>query len=181
MCYIGTTQPKTQPSREAANFCERLYRGREKKISTQFLQKQKKQLVDLQEHFERYCNVLAVFGFNGRKYDNNNPIKSYLLPILVNERVIEPTVIRKANQVVPFNFGDIKSVHIMNTFGGATSLDTFLRAYKRQTIFSLRMIRLSREIEQQMASPYDSFLALCTKGTRLKKITVTLKTLLTVV
>ena len=37
--------------------------------STQFLQIQKKQLIDLQEHLERYCNVLPVFGFNSAKYD----------------------------------------------------------------------------------------------------------------
>ena len=62
--------------------------------STQFLQIQKKQLIDLQEHLERYCNVLPIFGSNSAKYDLN-PIKSYLLPILVNERNIEPTVIKK--------------------------------------------------------------------------------------
>ena len=62
--------------------------------STQFLQIQKKQLIDLQEHLERYCNILAVFGFNSAKYDLNL-IKSYLLPILVKERNIEPTVIKK--------------------------------------------------------------------------------------
>ena len=53
-----------------------------KDLSTQFLQMQKNQLIDLQEHFERYCNVLLVFGFNSAKYDNNR-IKSYLFPILV--------------------------------------------------------------------------------------------------
>ena len=37
--------------------------------STQFLQMQMKQLIDLQEHLERYCNVLPVFGFNSAKYD----------------------------------------------------------------------------------------------------------------
>ena len=63
--------------------------------STQFLQIQKKQLIDLQEHLERYCDVLFVFGFNSAKYDLNL-IKSYLLPILVNERNIEHTVIKKA-------------------------------------------------------------------------------------
>ena len=63
----------------------------EKDLSTQFLQMQKNQLIDLQEHFERYCNVLPVFGFNSAKFDINL-IKSYLLPILVNERDIEPTV-----------------------------------------------------------------------------------------
>ena len=36
----------------------------EKVASTQFLQMQKNQLIELQEHLERYCNVLPVFGFN---------------------------------------------------------------------------------------------------------------------
>ena len=62
--------------------------------STQILQIQKKQLIDLQEQLERHCNVLPLFGFNSVKYDINL-IKSYLLPILFNERSIEPTVIKK--------------------------------------------------------------------------------------
>ena len=65
------------------------------------------QLIDLKELFEHYCNVLPVFGFNSAKYDIIL-IKSYLLPILVNERDIEPTVIKKANQFVSFKFGDIQ-------------------------------------------------------------------------
>ena len=64
--------------------------------STHFLQIQKNQLIDLQESLERYCNVLPVFGFNSGKYDLNL-IKSYLLPILLNERENELTVIKKAN------------------------------------------------------------------------------------
>ena len=99
----------------------------EKDFSTQFPQMQKNQLIDLQENFERYCNVLPVFGFNSAKYDNNL-IKSYLLPILVNDRDIETTVIKKANQLVSFKFGDIQLLDIMNFLGGATSLDSFLRA-----------------------------------------------------
>ena len=100
----------------------------EKDLSTQFLQMQKNQLIDLQEHFERYCNVLLVLGFNSAKHDINL-IKSYLLPILVNGRDIEPTVIKKANQLVSFKFGDIQLLDIMNFLGGATSLDSFLKAY----------------------------------------------------
>ena len=103
----------------------------EKDFSTQFLQMQKNQLIDLQEHFERYCNVLPVFGFNSAKYDNNL-IKSYLLPILVNERDIRPTVIKKANQFVFFKFGDIQILDIMNCLGGATSLD-FLTLFSKLT------------------------------------------------
>ena len=65
----------------------------EKDALTQFLQMQKNQLIELQEHLERYCSVLPVFGFDSAKYDINL-IKSYLLPILINERNMEPTVIK---------------------------------------------------------------------------------------
>ena len=97
--------------------------------STQFLQIQKNQIFDLQDSLKRYCNVLPVFGFTSAKYDHNL-IKSSLLPILVNERDIEPTVIKKANQFISFKFGDIQPLDIMNFLGGATSLDSFLKAYK---------------------------------------------------
>ena len=101
----------------------------ENDLSIQFLQMQKNQLIDLREHFEGYCNVLPVFGFNSAKYDINL-IKSHLLPILVNERGIELTVIMKANQFVSFKFGDIQILGIMIFLGGATSLDSFLKAYR---------------------------------------------------
>ena len=97
--------------------------------STHFLLIQKNQLIDLQESLERYCNVLPVFGFNSAKYDPNL-IKSYLIPILVKERGIEPTVIKKANQFISFKFGDFQLLDIVNFLGGATSLDSFLKAYK---------------------------------------------------
>ena len=90
---------------------------------------QKKQLIDLQESLKRYWNVLAVFGFNSAKYDLKL-IKSSLLPILINERDIEPTFIKKANQFLSFKFSDIQILDIMNFLGGATSIDSFLKAYK---------------------------------------------------
>ena len=89
-------------------------------------------LIELQEHFERYCSTLPVFGFNSAKYDINL-IKSYLLPIHVNERQIDPTVIRKANQCVSFKFGDVQLFDNMIFLGGASSLDSFLKAYKTET------------------------------------------------
>ena len=82
--------------------------------STLFLKIQKSQLIDLQESLERYCIVLPVFGFNSAKYDLNL-FKSYLLPIFVNERDIEPTVIMKANQFISFKIGDF-SYWIQRTF-----------------------------------------------------------------
>ena len=40
----------------------------EKDSSTQLMQMQKNQLIELQGHFECYCNVLPNFGFNSAKY-----------------------------------------------------------------------------------------------------------------
>ena len=68
--------------------------GEDKDASEQFLQTRKNQLIELQEHLERYCNVLPVFGFNSAKHDINL-INYYLLPILNNEANMLPTVIEK--------------------------------------------------------------------------------------
>ena len=93
------------------------------------MQIQRNQLIAHQESLESFCNVLPVFGFNSAKNDLNL-IKSYLPPIFVNERDIEPTIIKKANQFISFKFGDIQLLDTMNFLGGATSLDSFLKAYK---------------------------------------------------
>ena len=100
-----------------------------KELSTQSFRMQKNQLIDLQEHFERYGNTVPVFGFNSAKYDIHQ-IKSYLLPILVNERQNEPTVIKKVIQFVCFKFSYVQLLDNMNFLGGATSLDSFPKAYK---------------------------------------------------
>ena len=89
----------------------------------------KNQLIDLQESLERYCNVLPVFGSNSAKYDLNL-IKSFLIPFLENERDIAPTVIKKASQFISFKLGDIQLLDVLNFFGGATRLDSFLKANK---------------------------------------------------
>ena len=98
-------------------------------MSTQFLEIQKNQLLDLQQHFERYVSTLPVFGFNSGKY-YVNLIKSYLLPYLIHEGDIQPTVIKIANHFVSFKFGGVQFLDILNFLGGATSLDSFLKAYK---------------------------------------------------
>ena len=97
--------------------------------STLFLQTRKNMLVDLKEHLERYIGVLPVFGFKTAKYDINL-IKSYLLPYLVDILNCEPTVIKKANQIVSFKLGDVQLLDILNFLGGATSLPSFLKAFK---------------------------------------------------
>ena len=144
----------------------------ENALSTQVLQMmQKNQLIDLQEHFERYCNVLPVFGFNSAKYDINL-IKSYLLPILVNERDIEPTVIQKANQFVSYKFGDIQLLDIMNLLGGATSFDSFLKAYKTKEtkgFFPYEWFDCPEKMNNKELPPYESFFSILRKSNPLEK------------
>ena len=127
--------------------------------STQFLQVQKNQLTDLQESLERFCNVSPVFGFNSAIYDLNL-IKSYLLPILVNERDIEPTVIKKANQFISFKFGDIQLLDIINFPGGATSLDSSLKAYKTsetKRFYTYEWFHYPEQTQNTELPPYDAF------------------------
>ena len=101
----------------------------EQEVSTQFLHKQKIQFFDPQDHLERYCNVLPVCGFNSEKYDKKS-IKSYLLPLFVNERWTESKVIKKANLFVSFKFGEVQLVDVINFLAGAMSFDSSFKDYK---------------------------------------------------
>ena len=70
-----------------------------------------------------------MFGFNSGRYDLNL-IKSYLIPYLICDKEIELTVIKKANDFISFKFGDVQFLDTMKFLGGATTLDSFLKAYK---------------------------------------------------
>ena len=101
-----------------------------------------------------------MFGFNSAKYDLNL-IKSYLLHILVNERDIEPTVIKKAKEFISFKFGEIQLLDIMNFLGGAKDLDSFLKAYKTsetKRFFPPRMIWSPWQNAEYRTSPIWHFL-----------------------
>ena len=116
-------------------------------------------MIELQEHLARYCNVLPVVGFNKAKYDINL-IKSYLLPFLINERNMEPTVIKKANEFVSFKFGNVQLLDIMNILGGATSLDSFPKAYKTtetKRFFPYEWFDCSQKVNNGELPPYDAF------------------------
>ena len=86
-----------------------------------------------------------------------------MLPILVNERDVEPTVIEKANQFVSFKFGDIQLLDIMNFPGGATSLDSFLKAYKTKEtkgFFPYEWFDCPEKMNNKELPPYDSFFSI---------------------
>ena len=129
---ISETQPNISSETEGSN------------VSKNFLRVQQKQLLDLQRHFDNYVDTLPVFGFNSGKYDLYL-IKAYLVPRLLNDRTIQPTVIKKASQFIFFKFGDIQFLDILNFLGGAASLDSFLKAYQsEETIVTSHMNGLIR-------------------------------------
>ena len=116
-------------------------------------------MIELQEDPERYCNVLPVFGFNSAKYDINL-IKSYFLPTLINERKMEPTVTKNANQFVSFKFGDVQLLDIKNFLGGATSIDSFLKAYQTSEtkgFFPCKWFDCPQKMNNNELPPYDAF------------------------
>ena len=128
-------------------------------MSKSFLQIQQKQLLDLQSHFNNYVDTLPVFGFNSGKYDLNL-IKAYLIPHLLNDRDIQPMVIKKANQFVSFKFGDIQFLDILNFLAGATSLDSFLKAYQSEetnSYFPYEWFDSFTKLDCNHLPPYDSF------------------------
>ena len=100
-----------------------------------------------------------MFGLNTKKNDLHL-IKSYLLPILVNERDIEPTVIKKAHQIISFKFGDIQLLGVMNFLGVATSLDSFFKAYKTsetERLFPYEEFDHRDKMQIKERPPYDAF------------------------
>ena len=98
-------------------------------MSTQFLQIQKNQLIDLKQHLERYLKIVPNFGFNSGRYDLKL-IKSYLILYLIRDKEQETSVIKNANDYISFKFGDVQILDIMKFLGGSTTLDSFLKTYK---------------------------------------------------
>ena len=97
-------------------------------MSTQFLRIPKNQLIDLKQYLERYVNTLLVFGFNSGRY-YLNLIKSYLITYLIRDKEQETSIIKKANDFISFKFEDVQFLDNMKFLGGATTLDSFLKAY----------------------------------------------------
>ena len=107
---------------------------------------------------EPYCSILPIFGFNSAKCDFN-PINSYLLSDIVNERNIEPTVIKKANQFISFNFDDVQLLDIIKFFGVTRSFDSFLKAYKTsetKRFFPYEWFDHPEKMQKTEVPPYDA-------------------------
>ena len=95
-----------------------------------------------------------------------------MLPFLVIEQDFELTVIKKANQLVSFKFGDIHLLDITNFLGGATSLNSFLKAYKTKEtkgFFPNKWFDCPEKLNKKELPPYDSFFSTLRKSNPLEK------------
>ena len=100
-----------------------------------------------------------MFGFNNANYDLNL-IKSHLLPILVNERDLESTVIKTCKLFISFEFGDFQLLDILIFLGGAKNLDSLLKAYKISETkghFPYERLNHRDTIKKTKFSPYGAF------------------------
>ena len=83
-----------------------------------------------------------------------------MLPILAKERDIEPTVIKKANQLISFKFEDIHLLDTLNFLGGAKCMDSFLKAYKTseaEGFFPYEWFDHPDKMQNAEVPPYDAF------------------------
>ena len=94
---------------------------------------------------------------------------------------------KKANEFVSFKFGDIQLLDIMNFLDGATSFDSFLKAYKTKEtkgFFPYEWLDCPEKLNNKKLPPYDSFFNILRNNNPLVKDyknTTTFKTLSTVV
>ena len=59
-----------------------------------------------------------------------------------------------------FKFGDVQLLHVMNFLGGATSLDSFLKAYKAaetKGFFPYESFDCPQKMNNSGRPPYDAF------------------------
>ena len=117
-------------------------------MTTQFLRIQKSQLIDLKQHLERYVKTLPVFRFNSGRYDLNL-IKSYLIPYLIRDK-----------ELISFKFGDVQFLGIMKFLGRASTLDSFLKAYKAsetKKFFPYEIFDNPDKLDFPELPPYEAF------------------------
>ena len=69
-------------------------------------------------------------------------------------------MIKKANHFVSFKFGDVQLLDIMNFLGGATSLESFLKACKTSEtkgFFPYEWLDCPQKMNNSELPPYDAF------------------------
>ena len=73
---------------------------------------------------------------------------------------MEPTVIKKANQFVSLKIGDVQLLDNMKFLGGATSLDSFLKAFKKsetKNFLPYEWFDSPQKLNNIELPPYDAF------------------------
>ena len=151
-----------------------------KMMRQSFCKHKKKQIIDLQDHLEKFCKVFLVFGFNSAKYDINL-VELNLLPMLVKERVVEQKKIKKLNQLVSFKFGKAQLLDLFNYLGGATCLVSSMKAYKTsltKSCFQYEWFNIPENLNNTQLFHYDAFFGKLLKYSTFEKVESKLQNLI---
>ena len=90
----------------------------------------------------------------------SHPKKILSITVLVIERKLEPTVIKKANQFISLKFGDFQLLDINIFLGGSASLGSCLKAYKTsetKEFFPYERFDYPDKMLKTEIPPYDAF------------------------
>ena len=99
-------------------------------------------------------------------------MKTSLLPIRINEKNMEPTVIEKANQFVFYKVFDAQLLDIMKFIGRTTNLDSFVKAYKTsetKSFFLYEWLDCPQKMNESELPPYEAFFRKLRKVNPLEK------------
>ena len=111
------------------------------------------------DNLEEDSNVFPVFSFSCTKY-HINVIKSFLQPLFVNERQIEPIGIKKVFRFESFIFGDVQLIDRLNFLIGTTSLDSSPEAYntlKTEEFFPPQYFDIPETLNNTQLLPHEAF------------------------
>ena len=79
---------------------------------------------------------------------------------MIRDKEQETSVIKKANDFISFKFGDVQFLDIMKFLGGATTLDSFLKAYKASEtkgFFPYEWFDNPEKLDFPELPPYEAF------------------------
>ena len=82
-----------------------------------------------------------------------------------DQQEIQPIVIKKANQFASIKFRGVQLLFLLNIFGGATRLDSILKAYnlsKKENYFTMNLFENPEKLNKTQPSTFEAFFSSAT-------------------
>ena len=112
-----------------------------------------------------------MFDFNSGRYDLSL-ITSYLIPYLICDKEIKPTVIKKGSDFISFKIEDVQFFDTLKFLREARTLDLFLKAYKAtetKDFFPYELFDSPDNLDGTKLPPYEAFFSKLRNDNHLEK------------